>query len=215
MPENAESNLEQFSREFYKKTHQDAAPNLATLGPRLAEENNLDFVDKGHACVVVKEKGQDKHVVAFTTEDVSPEKAKEIFHTQRILATLFPYNFPRFRASAHSDETEGRPASTVREYIKSDWDMRYGFSKAQDGLSELGIKVWLDQSPGNFVTGENGGQYYVDVPSIRPEDRDWDKQKILRHMRFKKRQDGKYYSEADRRSVASSLEKLTEIGVIK
>lgn len=214
MTESHETSIEAYSRDFYKRTRYDRE-DIGRVGRELAQKHELEFIDNGHACVVVKEKGEDRHVIAFSAEDISPEKAQETFLTQTVLSRLFPYNFPQFHAAFHTDARTEQPGGQIREHIKRGDEMIYGFSKTYEKLREIGLNVWLDESPGNFLLGRDGGQYYVDVPRIPGNRRDWNKEKILKHMKTEKRQDGRRYTEDDIQIVHAAINTLAHMGAIK
>src|SRR3989344_4953994 len=125
---------------------------------------------------------------------IRPEKIKEAFYIQRILATLYPQNFPRFPAVAVSETGEG---SAVRERLKErimtqlarswnglktrgdlvklDAGEFYGrdevaktFSSISQELEQLGFKLQFDYTnQNNFMKSSDTGVWnYVDVTTI-------------------------------------------------
>jgi hypothetical protein len=65
-------------------------------------EVGLDYAGAGSESIVVSDKNNPEVVTAFNYFHYSPEKAKQIFYTQRIMSILFPHNFPHLYKSSGS-----------------------------------------------------------------------------------------------------------------
>jgi len=204
------------ARDFHSKSRRQGHTTwqeLRSVGQQMAKEMDLDFIGNGQECVVVSYKGEERFVTAFAYRDISPEKAKGVFHAQRILSTIFPHNFPRFKASFHSTETTS--GGTVREKVIEEVKTpKFPFTeKIQKTLEANGINVWFDTAQINFLTGVDGGEYYVDITHLSHWG--WDKEKALKYMDNNLRQDGVPFTKSDKQIVESSLDQLKTLGVFE
>jgi hypothetical protein len=185
-------------------------PYLEQLGRQTAFDQGLKFVGSGRECIVVKYQNDDRLVTAFSYKDVSPEKARGIFYGQRVLSTIFPHNFPRFRASFPTDHINHIQGGTQRQQIlKQDNSIIYPFGDKETKLRRMGINVDFDYAAVNFITGVDGGEYYVDIPEIGGK---WNTSKILNYMNRNPNQDNQEYSDSDIKTVMLSIEHLHQIG---
>ncbi|OGM29299.1 hypothetical protein A2801_02115 [Candidatus Woesebacteria bacterium RIFCSPHIGHO2_01_FULL_41_10] len=183
---------------------------------RIVESSsNFDYVNNGTECVVVSEPGRDNTVVAIDyAEYETVQAAKEIFYTQRVLSTLFPDNFPHFYTSYGREpllaKASGKAkfSGTVRERVipaEPGTNAQHPFAKAKAEIRRLSLPVSFDSSPGNYMLGENGGQYYVDKPQIQPGS--WNREQIIGYM------EDRGYSDTDKRIVDLSIQRIGELRI--
>lgn len=196
----------------------------------IAQGNNEEFIGNGHESIVIQYKGKPTKVIALDYYGMSPERAKSDFYFQRIMSTLFPHNFPHFYAAFSGPELKegGHIAGTIRERIlppKPTFrrrlmeklrisDIKYPFTDVEQECFEMGINtgIFNELVPHNFMTGTDGGQYFIDnlepyMHTINWKDPltgrpNWDKDRILGYMKDKK------YSQVDISIVSSSLDRL-------
>ncbi|MFA6586139.1 MAG: hypothetical protein WCS86_03185 [Candidatus Paceibacterota bacterium] len=82
----------------------------------VANKYNKKVLGSGGECWVVE--GDDDKVLAISRYFKTPEEAKKIFYSHKILQTLFPYNFPHMYASfAPKEDDLSHLPSTIREKI--------------------------------------------------------------------------------------------------
>lgn len=101
----------------------------------------------------------------------SPNRAKRIYFSQKIAATLFPHNFPNFSFS-WSGETSGtvrQKVSTIRKLGSNnlenlDKKAKYPFQDVIDTMAKFGIRIegFLDNYVDNFELSKEGGVCYMD-----------------------------------------------------
>ncbi|MDP3726378.1 MAG: hypothetical protein Q8R36_04240 [bacterium] len=188
----------------------------------------------GSECVVIPLEGSENKVAAITLKDLSSYEAKKMFYNQRILSTLFPYNFPKIYASfaKHPDPKIQNISGTIRQRIEGPtrWQLekklehegtllkllrivtekdkiKYPFEEAEDGLNQAGLPVGYDTMEDNFMVGADGGEYYVDTPNVYIEITDVDK--LMAYMQKNK------YTAEDIETVRKSIERLRELGKIE
>lgn len=206
---------------------------------QLIENYDKDLVGKGAECVVFSERDESQQgkyfglgkkpfredvVVAVDYRTVlNPIQAKEIFYTQRIMATLFPFNFPRFRTSFGSEDEAGGVSATIRNKIDIvdsdehnashiDLGAKHPFSYVAKTINELRLPVNIDKSDFNFGRDGRGDVYFLDKVRLKKvggswseEDTVWDKDTIDIFMSKNN------YSESDKRIVRKSIDRLTAL----
>lgn len=209
--------MQTFAREFFRRTPKDVHKTIGELyviGHEVNKKSELDFVGNGHEVVVVKHQGQDRFVTAFNYRDIPESRAKVIFHTQRILATLFPHNFPRFKSTYYSSPQNAFHGATERQMVnEQDTRIKYPFENIEQTMEKAGMNTWFDAAPVNYIVGSDGGEYYVDVPNASHFG--WDKEKALKFIENYKRHDGTHLDNADKRVIVSALNHLEELGVFR
>lgn len=198
---------------------------------RIIDEFDLKLVGSGAECVVLQsrndQKKGEKVVAAITYQDMNPEKMRRIFYLHRIMATLFPHNFPHFSSAfgKHPVQENIRnisgtkrqeivgPAGNELQAISPEmhefrWrevenTSQFPFSKVKEAVDTLGLPVDFDDAGDNFALGEDDGVYYLDKIIYNPKDITlWDTNKISSYMKIKG------YSERDTRIVRKSIERL-------
>ncbi len=134
---------------------------------KLAEEYDQEVVGDGGECVVIPLEDNERDIVAaFTYKEMSSITAKNIFYSQRILSTLFPHNFPHFYAAFGRKKDKKNITGTIRERIRNNKkrEIKYSFREIEEKLAEIGLHFDFDSTKNdNFIIGEDGGEYYVDV----------------------------------------------------
>lgn len=217
MPENISTEVLQFSRSV--KDKQKKIDYFLPVGEMKAsaEESNLDFMGSGAECAVVAMRnGEFKNVVALRYHDISePKKAKETYYLHRIFSTLFPHNFPHFKASFAGND-DGLLPGTVRQRIDTNYKngVKYPFSHVRDFMQtyEVDDLVMMDSQPINLDVGIDGGQYYMDT--IHARNGSWKKEDFTNYMTHNKNQNGENYTEKDIQTVSRSIDRLSQLGII-
>lgn len=194
-------------------------PELETL----TKDYDEKYVGSGAEVVVVthKDKPGSQRLVAFNYKDLSAKEAKQIFYLHRFFSTLFPHNFPHFYAAAGKDpkSEDVSVSGTIRHEIKKDGLSsfkqtiksnigfsltRYPFIKVERICHQLGVDIGYDPTEGNFIFGDDGGEYYVDTLTGFNITY-WDIDKIIGYMQKNK------YSSKDIRIARLSCERLKEM----
>lgn len=159
--------------------------------------NNFEYVGRGTECIVIaplREKhrlefGEDLKsdtVIALDFDKTkSPTEAKEIFYAQRIMSTLFPHNFPRFRIIYGAHLANDHASGSLRERLTAapnGEDRTFGY-KTLDVASQFPFKTVIqtnvafgmpfdfDYAGCNFMRCADGGVYYVDKIFTQDPDR--------------------------------------------
>lgn len=142
---------------------------LYPIAKDLGYQKDVSLIGAGHECVVVTSRDTPDIVVAFTYQDLTPAETKQIYLVHRVFSTLFPQNFPRFYASYG-----GEYSRTVRQRIRRgispvthpfsaiQAEMLFNWGKNGGGISS----VHFDAAAFNYVTADDGGQYYLDTISV-------------------------------------------------
>lgn len=184
---------------------------------RLAKEYGVELIGDGVECAVVSVNGESRHVVALRYKEMSPEYAKETYYLQRILSTLFPYNFPHFHASFSGDNKNEILPGTIRQKIEKSKHAiaKYPFGQVLNQMTRMGIREYIsmDTSDFNFQIAPDGGQYFLDTPKVN--EKLWDKELFTIYMRNNLNQEGQKYSQKDIKLVQSSIDRLQNLGRIK
>lgn len=158
------------------------------------------YLGNGSDSIVVTFPDKAGIVVAYTFDNNfnsrhagfwTPEKAKRMFYINKILATLFPHNFPNLRFVVGKPEWNlmrrlfdrfkyrKQPVlfGSIREKVEGVGGVRIGsknpFQHVLDSLLEIGIdrpEVFFDDKShvkdfkhANIISTANGNEYYVDV----------------------------------------------------
>jgi len=175
---------------------------------RGVEEGGEEFVGWGGESIVILKKGCPEKVIAISygEDRESPTEAKSDYYLHRVFSTLFPHNFPKFYASFG-----GEYAGTIRQKVEKAGKKRifqkrlptkYPFTKVERTCEELGIPLYFQVLPKNFIVGADGGEYYVDR-LIGPKRYDWNITKIVGYM-----DSTGGFAEKDKRVVIRSIERL-------
>jgi hypothetical protein len=82
----------------------------------IVKEFNQEKIASGGECMVLEHPISKEKLLALNFANIGPEKAKDIYYSQKILKTLFPHNFPSIYAS-FGDMSEDALNGTVREKI--------------------------------------------------------------------------------------------------
>lgn len=211
-----EAKMQTFAREFFRRTPKGVHKtigDLRVIGQETRRKADVDFVWNGSEVVVVKHQNQERFVAAFNYRDLSENKAKVIFYTQRVLATLFPHNFPRFRAVYQANPQNAFHGASERQMIvETETKVKFPFTdKISETMEGAGMNVWFDNVAPNFILGADGGEYYVDTPNVSHFG--WNKSRALGFIETFKHPDGKPLDNADKKSIRLALDHLEELGV--
>lgn len=120
---------------------------------------HITLIGVGSESVVIKGM-RDDTVLAVDYHEHSPAafESSITYNTHRLLSTLFPHNFPRFKKVGSSI---GR--FSEREFVESsDQKIKHSFQAVVNTLRELKIPILFDKNKVNFETGIDGGEYYLD-----------------------------------------------------
>ncbi len=146
-------------------------------------------------------------LIAITWETLSPERAREIFYSHRVMNILFPHNFPIFYAAWGSSDGR-RITGTVREEIvKTEGEIVYPIDDVWDVMHALQLPVGMDPSGVNYHRGADGGEYFLDT-LFRIRSRSWDMGRVLDYMNDQAAHPDIIYSDDDKRQVAHAIERL-------
>ena len=186
-----------------------------------------EVIGFGSECIVVPIKGKEQRVAAYSYNGLEPNQAKRLFYLHRIFSTLFPKNFPHFYAAFGKTRDSTVPVTgTIRykiEGVRRDTTIlpsvereafqkpsrqpikpKFPFKRVEEETEKMGVSFFFDRAHTNFIVGNDGGEYYVDVledslPANYP------REKILSYME----QHG--YSPEEKRVVEISLARLEAI----
>ena len=219
--------------ETVDRRKKEASFDPAKIGEMLEKGLEDKVIGAGAECIVTSIEGKPQEVAAYTYRMLSPAEAKRVFYTQRILSTLFPYNFPHFYAAIGAESSHKRATGTIRQKVVEESENKiaqsltkllYAHSPFQNKLlrKTLAIKhPWekvIEESKkielqlpvdyvgkNNFMLGADGGEYYVDRSSIDLSG--VNQGKIHEYMK----QNG--YSEQDIEIIETSLNRLKALGI--
>jgi hypothetical protein len=178
-----------------------------------------EYIGKGGECVVVGKPSDLEKVIAFNFDRVDPIRAGQIYHYQRILSTLFPHNFPRFFAS-----TSGDQAKTVRQRIISGENnsILFPIENVLKICQAIGIPVQLDEqvlpsgSKANFIVGNDGGEYYVDLLQFNPRSMsEWNEENLLKYMNGSDNSGQPRTDIQGQQDIIRSLRRLHELAIVQ
>lgn len=179
-------------------------------------ELRQQVLGSGQEYVVVRYPGNEtRKVLAFAYKNLSPAEAKKIYYSQRIMAMMFPDNFPQFNAAFGSDEaSESMSTGTVRQRVlypsrrvrDNNIEVKKPFSEVRRACHELGLGFREDINRSNRRVSEDGKEYYLDKVSFK-DVRALDKKKIGEYMANQGR------SDVETRRVMKSIDRLVELEV--
>lgn len=139
-----------------------------TLRPSIVKEyarySGVELLGSGASHIVVGDWADKGKVSAWSYKDgLTETQSKQLYYTHRILAILFPHNFPRFHAVFwnKSDRLSGE----IRERIDPDFFQyrpTFPYHKTVYQRMSIPLSIEIDSRQANFVVGK-GGEYYVDV----------------------------------------------------
>jgi hypothetical protein len=203
----------------------------------IVKRYDKDLVGKGSETVVFAERDRSAKsgflgigkkpfrqdvVVAVDYKTVyDPIAAKEIFYRQRIMATLFPDNFPHFATSLGSTDSKDGVSLTIRQRVKGGVglpgtritdDPNNPFGTVLKTMDELHLPVDIDTSTKHYAKDRNGNVYYLDKVDLKrdkmghPENNSiWNKDSIRQYMT------DRGYSNLDKRIVEMSIDRLNSL----
>lgn len=195
----------------------------------IAQKFDAELVGMGGDCFVLASHNprEDDRILSVYYNSIREVTAKSLYHRQNILTTLLPHNFPRFYAAleipADPEDKMGTMWAIVRQRIRGEtrnkflWENElnfshrdknstYPFANAWETMMDLELPfIRPDPGPGNFILGEDGGVYYVDVSHLRPDagDIEWNTTAIVTYM------EENNTSDREIRSVLRSIDRLT------
>lgn len=109
-----------FSKEFLTAFNKERAVepvgNKIDTFNTIVKEFEQEKIASGGECMVLEHPISKEKLIAMNFANIGPEKAKDIYYSQKILKTLFPHNFPSIYAS-FGDMSEDALVGTVREKI--------------------------------------------------------------------------------------------------
>ncbi len=177
------------------------------------EKEDFQFLGMGKESIVIKHPDNDGEVVAFVYDRFSPVKsidrfeALKIYHNQRIWQALFPDHFPKITMSSG-----GEKARTVRQRISRGRNIdktEHPFEEVFDECKRNDLPIpKVDNWDFNFMVGEDGNEYYVDLLSNSNKGEvttDWDRDKLAVFMRKK------FLDASTQKKVLASEQRLREI----
>lgn len=205
--------------------------NLGEILELFSDKHGVKLIGYGSEYVVVEIDGEPTMVMAYTHKGFVPELMKEKFYAQRILATIFPHNFPRVYAVFGTDKWD-KVSGTVRQKIESvrterkehsyielgtDERCKFPFEEIIDTINKLELPIRLDTDEGkgygstrmpntNFALAADGGIYYLDIPQVLIN-QPWKRQTLLSHMQSHPEK----YSDTDIQIVLRSLDRIQAI----
>ncbi len=173
---------------------------------------------------------QDKVYAVTYYMGLDAEKAKESFYAHKILATIFPYNFPPLHAAygkkfkSFSDPTFATELSgTVRGRLDLDagTPVSHPFSAVQTFFDDLGLNSnsVLDLHGSNVLTAADGGEYYTDIVKSPAFIRTIPEEVLSGWMSShkvtdKKTHEEREYNQNEMNTVMKSLRRLKELSPI-
>ena len=199
--------------------------NNASILKAIVESQDLDFLGAGGEVVVIQNSElSSEFVQAINYENLTPEKAKEIFYLQRIFSTLFPDHFPRFKTvygtNSHSrDFTSGSIRRKVTQETRSALDKTLSLNDVVSQSEKIGINLndmldWAPGSKGNIIvgisqSGESLSEYYADTIAV-PRNTTWDLQKLYNYLVQSKDVNNTRprYTDIDKKIIINSIKRL-------
>lgn len=172
---------------------------------------HLNLVGAGTEAIVVDHPDLNDRVVAIEHSSYwqAELNLQFKFHVQRLLSTLFPHNFPAFTQMGqqpliYSHREKIAPGSE---------QIRYPFSEVERVLTDLGLSVVFDKGPSNFMTAQDGGEYYLDQSSL-----DWSNWQDLNPNRletFFTETTSHQYTPAEQAACLHSLKRLQVLALFR
>lgn len=136
-------------------------------------------IGDGRESVVIDIGQYPPKVVAFSRFGLSPEQAKATFYLQNIFVSLFPHNFPHFYAVFGNPDGNQGLTGSIRKKIEpheqsplllkqllklpTPHQINYPFYRVLNISEKYRLPVSFDLAYCNFITGRDGGEYYVDT----------------------------------------------------
>ncbi len=192
---------------------------------KMAQNLGVELVAVGHEAFLTGLTPEGAKLVAYTHETLSPQEAKSIFWTQKLLATLFPHNFPTYYAAFGSNNSRAL-TGTIREWIRGrsyfkldikrpqlfdplavkgqNYFVKYPLTEVKEAMSMLGVDIEFDIGNwDNFLLGPEGGVYYLDKPVLKGE---------LGASKVSKFMNERDYDAGDKNVAQASVSRLSKLG---
>ena len=141
-------------------------------------KDDLNYIGEGGRVVVAATEVNPEMLVAVSMKETTPTEAKTIYYNQKLLKTLFPYNFPTIYAAWGKTEVRGVSANfreriNGRHFTKEETQkMHIGlpvesaanpFYKVRDTFIELDIPVVFDKNERNYMVSDYKDEMFVDM----------------------------------------------------
>ncbi len=184
-----------------------------------ANDTNMVFSPKDHTRKWWKFliKAANRQDIAISIQYVRPELAsaqKEKFYAHKILAILFPHNFPKVHTYFGSqdyvhDQLTGRIEERIHPHTQADLQVKYPLAAVGNIIAELGIPVrQLDTGKkGNTIVDDEGAEYFVAEIQLSGRGSEWDEEKIFAYMSARTEE----YTENQIRQVMNCIARLRSL----
>jgi hypothetical protein len=144
---------------------------------KLEELCNLNgdiYIGDGTESAVIVKNENPEVVVAVSYKDLEPIQAIQTFYIQKIMHTLFPYNFPTFQTSSGGQIEKGRLSGSRRQRIRKSNEptqVPHPFVNVKQASQLLELPILWDRNSRNFYTDDFDNQYYLDRLTFHREGR--------------------------------------------